>query len=74
MDAADALQTWQTAQDRDRPAVVRNHRDGLMAHLDVSEAIPTDSLASVRDWMDRYAGTVTTQLTDAAEGGDSDES
>lgn len=56
---------------KQRPAWVREHRDDLMDVLDVSEEIPTDaSLAAVRDWLERYRGTVTRQLNDAEDGSD----
>jgi len=65
-------ETWH--RNKDRPAVVREHREELMEQLSVEEPIPdTDSLAEVRDWLERYKSTVTHQLSEnTTDEGESD--
>jgi len=61
---------WQSRGHKDRPAWVLEHADEIEEHTDTSEPIPRDSIYAVRDWLDRFKGTVTRQLSpDDAEGG-----
>jgi len=69
MDRDEMYELWQ--RHNDRPAFVREYREELMAHLSVDDPIPeSDSLAQIRDWMNRYAGTVSRQLNDDSDGSD----
>jgi len=72
MDRADLYEYFQE-RGKDRPVWVRENRDLLMEHLNVDEPIPGDeaSTYAVRDWLDRYRGTVSRQLSpDDSEDGD----
>jgi len=60
MDREELLELWH--RNSDRPAFVRNYRDEIHEHTDLSDPIPDGSLAEVRHWMGRYKGTVTRQL------------
>lgn len=68
MDLSEARALWDA--NNDRPAVIREYRDELNAHIDTAEEIPDGSLFEVREWLGRFKGTVTRQLNDAAAGTD----
>lgn len=62
---------WDEVTERDRPAVLREHRDAFNEHLSTEDPVPAGSIHDVRAWMDRYKGTVTRQLSE--ETADTDE-
>ena len=70
MDLGDLRRAWH-ATGKDRPAWVREHADDLRSHLTIDEDIPDEgSMYRLRDWLERYRGTVTRQLDDAIDGAD----
>jgi len=63
----------QGLQNKDRPAFVREHADALDEHTDTDDPVPdpeSASMAAYRDWLERYKGTVTRQLS---EGNDAED-
>jgi hypothetical protein len=69
MDQREVFEEWQA--NKDRPAYVREHRETLAEHIDTSDPIPEDgTLSRVRDWLQRYRGTVTRQLNPNSGGED----
>lgn len=70
MDLGDLRRSWH-ATGKDRPAWVREHADALREHLTIDEDIPDEgSMYALRDWLERYRGTVTRQLDDAIDAED----
>lgn len=55
---------------KDRIKFVQVHADAIDEHTDIDEPVPPSRDAATADWLDRYKGTVTRQLNDAADGAD----
>lgn len=63
MDPGDLRREWHA--NKHRPAWLRERRAELHEALTVDEPIPdSGALSELRDWLDRYAPTVTRQLDD----------
>lgn len=65
MQRSELYELWEL--NKDRPAFVREYRDEIHGHTDTSEPIPTGSLHDVRQWLEKYKGTVTRQLDDDSD-------
>lgn len=68
MDRSELFDVWQA--NKYRPAVVRQYREEIHDHTNTSDEIPDGSLFDVRQWLRRYRGTVTRQLSDGENGKD----
>lgn len=69
MDRAELYDSWQREagqgrRNKDRPAWVREHHADLNEHVDTDDLpSPGAPLAAWREWLGRYKGTVTAQLS-----------
>jgi hypothetical protein len=72
MDRDTARDVWHEYRERGRIAPLREHRAGLNDLLDVSDPIPEGN-AAIEAWADRYASTVTKQLSADSESEGNDE-
>jgi hypothetical protein len=72
MDRETLREQWQA--NNDRPAWVREHREAIHDHTDTSDRVPEGELHEVRDWLSRFKGEVTKQLTgdDSEDRGEDD--
>lgn len=73
MDRAELYELWQAdsgqgEQNKDRPGWVRDNREAIHEHTDLSEPIPDGSKGEVRKWLKSYKGTVTRQLNPDTDG------
>lgn len=68
MERDELRELWK--HNKDRPAFVREYREEIHEHTDLSEPIPEGSLFEVRKWLDSYKGVVTRQIDDDSPGTD----
>lgn len=68
MDREQLYNEWRA--NNDRPVYVREHRETIMEHIDVSDPIPEGSAHEVREWLKRYKSAVTKQLKPETVGGE----
>lgn len=68
---ADLRELW--GRNKHRPAFIREHRDAIATHTNLDESPPeSDSLFQMREWLDRYMGTVTRQLAETTTDDDAE--
>lgn len=70
MDQAELYDQWQ--DNKDRPVWVRKHRDSIHDHTTTSDPVPDAGTHAVREWLSKYMGTVTSQLSPDGESADED--
>ena len=61
MDRQTLREQWKA--NNHRPVWVREHREAINEHVDTSEPVPEGGTFRLRQWLDKYKGVVTRQLS-----------